>query len=213
MSRLLKFPCHSIWTDYNRLTGSIPSELKELTSLTVMDLCTWIGFSCWHEYHACSHLLAIIFEQIIMNSLVPFRAKSENWRPWLRCGSVRGLVCLVRHECRNCSHFLAIMSHQIPINSRVQYQANLENWRPWLASCRSVRGLVYLVRHECRNCSPFLAIIFQKLIINSLVPFRANSENWRRWLDCCSVRGLFCFVVRMNGALAHMSLPLYLNSW
>jgi hypothetical protein len=47
---LLTFHCHSIGTDSNRLTGSIPSELGELTSLIVVYLCTWwIGLSCWHE--------------------------------------------------------------------------------------------------------------------------------------------------------------------
>jgi hypothetical protein len=56
MSCLLTFPSHSIWTDRNQLTGSIPSKLGELTSLTHLSLCTWIGLSCWHECHACSHL-------------------------------------------------------------------------------------------------------------------------------------------------------------
>ena len=39
-------PCHTIRTDYNQLTGSIPSELGELTLLTYLSLCTWIGLSC-----------------------------------------------------------------------------------------------------------------------------------------------------------------------
>jgi hypothetical protein len=95
MSGLLTFSCHSIWTVDNRLRGSIPSELGALTSLTNLDLRTWIGVSCWHECHACSHFLAILFEQIKMDSRVPFRANSEHWRRWKICGSVRGLVCLV----------------------------------------------------------------------------------------------------------------------
>jgi hypothetical protein len=61
MSRLLTFPCHFIWTVDNQLTGSIPSELAELTSLTHLNLRTSIGLSCWHECHACSHFLAILF--------------------------------------------------------------------------------------------------------------------------------------------------------
>jgi hypothetical protein len=70
MSRLLTFPFHSIWTASNQLTGSIPIELRALTLLTGLSLGTWIGLSCSYECHACSHLLAIMFEQIKMFWLV-----------------------------------------------------------------------------------------------------------------------------------------------
>jgi hypothetical protein len=96
--RLLTFPCtHSIWKDDNQLTGFIPSELGELIFLNRLALGTWIGgMSSWHECHACSHFLApILFEQMIINSRVPFRANSENWLCWPGCVSVRGLVSLV----------------------------------------------------------------------------------------------------------------------
>jgi hypothetical protein len=92
-------PCHSIWTAYNDLTGSSPSELGELKSLTwFLGWCSvrGLGWSCRHECRSCSHFIAILFEQIIINSLDPFRANSQNWRRWLICISVRGLVCLVR---------------------------------------------------------------------------------------------------------------------
>jgi hypothetical protein len=78
MSRLLTFPCHAIGPDYNQLTGSIPSELVELTSLTGLWLRTWIGLSFSYECHVCSHFLAILLEQMKINSRVPFRANSEN---------------------------------------------------------------------------------------------------------------------------------------
>jgi hypothetical protein len=148
MSRLLTFPFHSVWSANNQLTGSIPSELGELTSLTELYLGTWIVFSCWHECHACSHFFAIIFEQIVINSRVPFRANLEHWLRWLDWGSVRGLVYLVHlmyrsYECHACSHFLAMPLDQIIINSRVPFRANLENWLCWL-DCGSVRGLACL---------------------------------------------------------------------
>jgi hypothetical protein len=34
--------CHSVGTELNQLTGSIPSELGGLTSMTDLDLSTWI---------------------------------------------------------------------------------------------------------------------------------------------------------------------------
>jgi hypothetical protein len=94
VSRILTFACHSVWTDSNQLSGSIPSELGELKALKHLSLSTWIGLSWWHQCHACSHFLAILSEQLSINSLVPFLANSENWRRWLICRSVRGLVCL-----------------------------------------------------------------------------------------------------------------------
>jgi hypothetical protein len=94
-SRLLTFPYHSFPSDSNQLTGSIPSELGAMTSLTILYLRTCIGLSCWHECYACSHFLAILFEQMQINSTEQFRGNSEHWRRWLNCGSVRGLVCLV----------------------------------------------------------------------------------------------------------------------
>ena len=87
--------CHSIWTDSNQLKGSIPSELGEVTSLTYLGLRTCIGLSCWHEINAYSHFLAILFEQMKINSRVQFLANSEHWRCWLLWGSVRALVSLV----------------------------------------------------------------------------------------------------------------------
>jgi hypothetical protein len=45
----------------------IPSELGELPSLTKLSLCTFIGLFSSHECHACSHFLAIMFNQIILN--------------------------------------------------------------------------------------------------------------------------------------------------
>jgi hypothetical protein len=85
----------SIWTGDNQLTGSIPGELVELTLLDILWLGTCIDLSCWHDCDVCSHLLAILFDQVIINSRVQFRAHSENLLRWLSCGSVRGLVCLV----------------------------------------------------------------------------------------------------------------------
>jgi hypothetical protein len=65
MSRLLTFSCRSFWPDDNQLTGSIPSELGELKSLTLLKLSTWIGLSsCSYECHPCSHFLAVLFDQI-----------------------------------------------------------------------------------------------------------------------------------------------------
>jgi hypothetical protein len=84
--------CYSASSVYNQLSGSIPSELGALTSLTLLWLGTWIGLSCSYECHACSHFRAILFHQFLINWRVPFRANSENWRRWLNCGSVRGLV-------------------------------------------------------------------------------------------------------------------------
>jgi hypothetical protein len=67
IARLLTFPCHSICTDENQLTGSIPSELGELWSLTQLALSTWIGGSnCLYECHPCSHFLAVLFDQVKM---------------------------------------------------------------------------------------------------------------------------------------------------
>jgi hypothetical protein len=80
ISRLLTFPCHSISTAYNQLSGSIPSEVGALSSLTKLSLSKRIGVSCWHECHACSHLLAVLFHQVIINSLGPFRANSKTLR-------------------------------------------------------------------------------------------------------------------------------------
>jgi hypothetical protein len=58
----ISFPL-SVPSDENQLTGLIPSEFGELTKLSELLLGTWIGLSCWHECHACSHLLAILFHQ------------------------------------------------------------------------------------------------------------------------------------------------------
>jgi hypothetical protein len=143
MSRLLKVPCHSIWTGRNQLTGSIPSELGKLTSLTTLSLCTWIGLSFSDECHACSHFLAIMFHQIIINSQVQFRSNSEKLRRWLICRSVRGLVYLVHVNATRAHISLTFLFEQIKINSRVQFQANSKKFGRWL-TCRSVRGLVFL---------------------------------------------------------------------
>jgi hypothetical protein len=51
----------------------------------------------------------------------------------------------------------------------------------------------------------------EQLLIDSRVQLRPNSENLLRWLSCRSVRGLVCLFL-MNVTLAHISLPIYLNS-
>jgi hypothetical protein len=76
MPRLLTFPFDSVSSDYNQLTGSIPSKLGELTSLTSLYLCTCIGLSRYHGCQAYSHFLAILFDQRLINSRVQFRANS-----------------------------------------------------------------------------------------------------------------------------------------
>jgi hypothetical protein len=45
LARLLTFACHSVRSATNQLTGSIPSEVGELSALTVLVLRTWIGLS------------------------------------------------------------------------------------------------------------------------------------------------------------------------
>ena len=49
-------------------------------TLGFLYLCTWIDLvlSCLHDCLACSHFLAILFEQMFLNSRAPFRAKSVN---------------------------------------------------------------------------------------------------------------------------------------
>jgi hypothetical protein len=89
MSPLLTFPCHAVPSDYNEPTGSIPSELKELTSLIELTLCMWIGLFCSYECHTCSHFLAILSHQLIIMSRFQFRANSKNSCCWLCWGSVR----------------------------------------------------------------------------------------------------------------------------
>jgi hypothetical protein len=39
---------------------------------------TWIGFSISYECHACSHFLAILLEQLVINSRAPFRLNLEH---------------------------------------------------------------------------------------------------------------------------------------
>jgi hypothetical protein len=47
--------------------------------LTGLTLGRWIGLSFSYECHACSHLLAtILFEQVGINSRVPFQANLEH---------------------------------------------------------------------------------------------------------------------------------------
>jgi hypothetical protein len=80
MSCFLTFACHYIWTGSNQLKASIPSKLGELTLLAELSLGTYIGLSCWHECHACSHFLAILFHQIKMIWLAtPTRSFVENF--------------------------------------------------------------------------------------------------------------------------------------
>jgi hypothetical protein len=178
MSRLLTFPCHSVWSDSNQITGSIPSELGELTSLTTLWLCTWIGSSRSYKWHACSHFLAILLHQLLINSRVPFRANSENLRRWLYCGSVRGLVFLDLMKVT-----LAHISLPFFFNRwKSTHGSHSErNWRTDFADWAGAPYVDWFVlSHECHACSHFVANLFEQLIINSQVPFRANSENWLR---------------------------------
>jgi hypothetical protein len=177
MSCLLTFPCHYIWTDRNQLTGSIPSELGELTSLDTLRLGTWIGLSCSYECHACSHFLAILFHQMKINSRGQFRANSKNWRCWVRCISVRGLFCLVLMNA-----MLAWLT--LPCHSIRKDDNQLTGSIPSVLGELPLLTLLWLRTwiglswsHECHACSHFLAIIFEQIIINSWVQFRANSEN------------------------------------
>jgi hypothetical protein len=204
ISCLLAFPCHSIQTDYNQLTGSFLSKLKELPFLTVLWLGRWIGLPCSYECHACSHFLAILFNQVLINSWVLF-SQSKHREPtlltelWL--GTWIGLSCW--HECHACSHSLGILFKQMMINSWIPFRVNLENWRCWLYFC-SVHGLVYLVGiHEYCPSSQLLAILFHLMKINSGAQFLAILENLCHWLRCGLVRGLV-FLVGMNVTLTQI---------
>jgi hypothetical protein len=78
-------------------THGFHSDRTRRTSVvecTVVRYVDWLLLSSY-ECHACSHFLAILFRQTIINSRVPFRANSNNWRRWLFWISVRGLVYLV----------------------------------------------------------------------------------------------------------------------
>jgi hypothetical protein len=175
-SRLLTLPCHSIWTERNQLSSSIPSELGALTALTRLAFCTWLDLSCSYEFHACSHFLAILFGQMIISSRAPFRANSEDWRRYISCGSVRGLVCLFllwmsrlltfpcHYMCAGVNKFSGSLPSELGELTSVTWL----DFRTWIVlSCS----------YECHACSHFLAILFGQMIINSQVPFRANSEN------------------------------------
>jgi hypothetical protein len=119
MSPLLIFPCNYVPLGTNQLTGSIWSKLGAMTMLVQLYLRTCIRSSCWHECHACSHFLAVIFDQMKINSLGQFQVNSENWHRWLICFSVRGLVCLVPLN--------VTLAHISLINLRGQFRANSEH--------------------------------------------------------------------------------------
>jgi hypothetical protein len=75
LTHLFIFHSDSVgWGIGTGLKGSIPSELGELTALTVLTIRTWIGLSRSYECHACSHFLY----QIGLDFWVQFRANSEN---------------------------------------------------------------------------------------------------------------------------------------
>jgi hypothetical protein len=192
MSRLLTFPCHSIWTDANQLTGSIPSVLGELTSLIYLYLRTWIVGSCSYECHACSHFLAILFEQRQMNSQVPFRANSENLPRWLSCMSVSAFVSLVLINVTPAHISFPFYLKKGLINSWVSFRANSENLPCWL-SCRSVRGLVCPVRMNVK-----LAHISLPFYLNRGKSTHGfNSERTRRTyvVDCTVAPYVYWFVL------------------
>jgi hypothetical protein len=157
MPLLLTFVCHSVSSDYNQLTGSIPSELKELTSLTFLSLCTWIGLSFSHECHGCSYFLAILFRtdsnQLTGSIQTELRALTSlttlDVCTWI------ALSC--SYECHACSHLLAILFHQLLMNSRVQSRTNSESSRRWLTWI-SVRRLVCLVHMNVTLAHIFLPL-------------------------------------------------------
>ena len=62
--------------------GRVVRTKRRKTISEVAKSGTWIGLSCWHEWHGCSHLLAILFEQLVINSLVQFRSSWVNWSRW-----------------------------------------------------------------------------------------------------------------------------------
>jgi hypothetical protein len=143
LTHLLTFHWGSEKETETALKGSIPSKLGKLMLLTLLRLSMCIGLSFWHECHSCSDFLAILFDQIVINSWVQFLANSENLPCWLYyIGTWIGLSCW--HECHACSHFLAILFDQILINSRVQFWVNSENLHCWI-ECILVPGLVCLV--------------------------------------------------------------------
>jgi hypothetical protein len=164
----------------------------------------WLVF-CWHAFHACSHFLAILFHQIIINSTGQFQANSEHWRRCLNCTSVRSLVCLLLAWM---SRLLTFSYHSVPSDSN-QLTGSIPSELGAMTSLtilylRSWIGLSCW--HEFHACSHFLAILFEQMQINSRGQFRANSEHWRRCLNCTSVRGLVCLVC-MRVMLAHMCFP------
>jgi hypothetical protein len=160
MPRLLIFPCHYIWTADNQLTGSIPSELGELTLLAKMALGTWIGFSCWQECHACSHFLAITSEQLIINSRVPFRANSVNLLCWLYWSSVRGLVFTFFIRM---SRLLTFPCHSVVRSDFNELTSSIPSELGRLTSLTGLWLCTWIggsCSYECHPCSHFLAILF-----------------------------------------------------
>jgi hypothetical protein len=208
MSRLLTFPCHYIWTDTNELTGSIPSELGELTLLTELFLGTCIRFACSYHCHPRSHFVAILFEQGLINSWGQFRANSEDWRRWLRCICVRGLVCLVIMNVK-----LAHISLPFYLNrGKSTHGFNSERTRSTYVADST--GFLYvdwfillawmsrLLTFPCHNIwtgdNKLLGSIpsdFERLTSLTLLYFRT-------WI---------CVSCYYDVKLAHISLPFYLN--
>jgi hypothetical protein len=213
MSRLLTFPCHSIWTDENQLTGSIPGELGGLTFLTTLSLSTWSGGSCWsYQWHDCSHFLAILLNR--WKSTHGFHSEQTRRTDVVGCTVAQYVdfwvllfVWMARLLTFPC-HSIWTDDNQLTgsIASELGELSSLTTL--WLSTCIGLSSCSY----QWHDCSHFLAILFEQMQINSWVPFQANSENLVRWLHCGSVRGLVVLLVHTNVTLAHISLPFYLNS-
>jgi hypothetical protein len=115
LAYIIIFACRSVPPGSNLLTGSIPTELSELTLLTVLWLSTYIDLIwfvfCWHEWMSIRVLTFSIpfcsIIQVLINSRVQFRTNSENWRCWIHFTSVRTfslVYYLVRSLWMSCMH-------------------------------------------------------------------------------------------------------------
>jgi hypothetical protein len=180
MSRLLTFPCHSVPSDSNQLTGSIPSEVKELLSLTILLLCTWIGLSVSDERHAGSHFLAVLFhvpsDYNQLSGSIPSELRELTSLTTLALRTWIGFSC--SYECHACSYFLAVVpSAYNQLAGSIPSELGELTLLTELWLCTWIGLSCSYECHACHACSHFLTIMFHQLIINSLVPFQANSEN------------------------------------
>jgi hypothetical protein len=115
MLSLLTFPCHSVRLAQNQLTGFIPSELGEMTSLNHLWLGTWIGCSFSFECHTCSPFLAIdvpLASNQLMGS-IPMELKELTSLAELYIGKYVDWLSCAYESCHACSHFLVVMFDQI----------------------------------------------------------------------------------------------------